>query len=80
MTNRKAGACGTGQWNSQMPSYTRAQRVRQDVLATVGYALKEWLHGHGLPIAEIHEVIEARIDAEINEAVQDALREIRPDD
>jgi hypothetical protein len=50
------------------------------VVGIVAHALREWLHGHGLPIAEIYEAIDARIDTEINEAVQDALREIRPSD
>jgi len=60
--------------------YIRAARARQDVVGIVAHALREWLHGHGLPIAEIYEAIDARIDTEINEAVQDALREIRPSD
>jgi hypothetical protein len=60
-----------------MPLYTRAHRVRQDVIGIVAHALREWLHGHGLPITEIYEVIDARIDTEINEAVRDALRETR---
>jgi hypothetical protein len=64
-----------------MPSqHSRAARVRKDVIGIVTHAQREWLHGNGLPAADIWEVIEARIDTEINEAVQDALREIRPDD
>jgi hypothetical protein len=63
------------------PSYSRAARVRQDVIGIVAHALREWLHGHGLPIAEIYEVIDARIDTEIDEAVRDALHDqIRPTD
>jgi hypothetical protein len=62
-----------------LSSYSRAARVRQDVIGVVAHALREWLNGRGLPILEIYEVIEARIDTEINEAVCDALREIRTD-
>lgn len=62
------------------PLHTRAARVRQDVIGIVAHAMREWLHGHGLPKAAVYEVIDARIDTEINEAVQDALREIRPDE
>ncbi|MGO8924904.1 MAG: hypothetical protein ACLQF4_18450 [Xanthobacteraceae bacterium] len=62
------------------PPYSRAARVRQDIIGIVTHALREWLRGNGLPIAEIHEVIDARIDAEIAEAVQDTLRETRPDE
>jgi hypothetical protein len=61
------------------PSYNRAARVRQDIVGAIAHALREWLNGHGLPVTEIYEVIEARIDREINEAVCDALREARPD-
>jgi len=62
------------------PPYKRAARVRQDVIGIIAYGQREWLHGNGLPGAEIWEAIEVRIDTEINEAVQDALREIRPQD
>ena len=54
--------------------------MRKDVIGILSHSLREWLHGNGLPIAEIHEVIDARVDAEINEAIQDALREARTDD
>ncbi len=57
------------------PLHDRAARARQDIVAIVAHALREWLNGNGLSVGEIYEVIEARIDTEINEAVQDALRE-----
>jgi hypothetical protein len=60
--------------------YTRAARVRQDIVGVIAHALREWVNGNGLPVPEIYEVIDARIDTEINEAVADALREIRPTD
>jgi len=47
------------------PPYSRAARVRQDVVGIVAHTPREWLHGHGLPITEIYEVIDARTDAEI---------------
>jgi hypothetical protein len=53
----------------------RAARVRQDVIGIIAHAQREWWHGHGLPVAEIWQAIEVRIETEINEAVQDALRE-----
>ncbi len=63
------------------PPYSRAARVRQDVVGIVAHTPREWLHGHGLPITEIYEVIDARTDAEIDEAVRDALHDqIRPQD
>jgi hypothetical protein len=60
--------------------HSRGARVRRDVIGTVAHALHAWLHGHGCPIVEIYEIIDARIDEEISEAVQDALREIRRDE
>ena len=62
------------------PPYSRAARVRQDVIGIVAHAQREWLHGNGLPVAEVWEAIEARIDTEINDAVADALRDHTPDD
>jgi hypothetical protein len=62
------------------PPYSRAARVRQDVVGVIAHALKEWLNGHGLPVTEIYEVIEARVEEEIRIAVQDALQEIRRHD
>jgi hypothetical protein len=76
--NKKADAETSAGKRSLVTSYIRAARARKDVVGIVAHALREWLHGHGLPIAEIYEVIDARIAAEIDEAVADALREIRP--
>jgi hypothetical protein len=64
-----------------MPSsYIRAARARKDVLRIVAHSLAEWVRGSGLPITETHEAIDTRIATEIDEAVADTLREIRPDD
>jgi hypothetical protein len=59
--------------------HIRAACARQDIVGILAHALKEWLHGHGLPIAEIYEAIDTRIGTEISEAVQDALRDQIPD-
>jgi hypothetical protein len=76
MIKTKAARCERAARRRLMPSpRTRAACVRQDVIGIVAHAQREWLHGHGLPVAEIWEAIDVRIDTEINEAVQDALRE-----
>lgn len=60
-----------------MPTYSRATRVRKDVIGIIAHGQREWLHGNGLPIAEIHEAIDARIAEEISSAVQEAIFEYR---
>jgi hypothetical protein len=54
---------------------SRAARARKDIVEI----LQRWQRRE-LPPAETCEAIDARIETEINEAVQDALREIRPDE
>lgn len=64
-----------------MPSsYPRAARVRKDVLRIVADDLRGRLDGNGPPVTETHEAIDTRIATEIDEAIQDALRETRRDD
>jgi hypothetical protein len=57
------------------PDHRRAARIRKDVLDIAALAWRE-----RLPVAEAIELIDTRIDTEINEAVADALREHRPDE
>jgi hypothetical protein len=54
--------------------------VRQDVIGILAHTLREWLHGNGLPIEEVYACVDTRIEEAIREAVQDAIREIRPQD
>lgn len=61
------------------PIYSRERRLRQDIIRMLADALLDWSHGDPLPAAEVCDNVDARITTEINEAVQDALREIRTD-